>query len=216
MEVASRCSSRRSRRPDDAVPRSNFQGVTDRDHGESCKRVGHVEYLLDFGLAKTMDRGERCTQAQRPGCEHEVLHSRPHGRISLALRAGNDDGWRIAHVLSQMIGRTEQPRRRRILVPRLERRLVAHPRPLPARPVEVAELPTLVLISDDHPAGWLEVATRGRLGGRLDDGEQICVCDGALGVEPTHRPGRTDGLEELHADILARPASSARAQGWVG
>jgi hypothetical protein len=38
----------------------------------------------------------------------------------------------------------------------------------------------------------------------------------ALRVEPMHRPGRTDGLDELQADILPPLMSRATLRaGWV-
>src|SRR5205823_13134705 len=114
----------------------------------------------------------------------------------VARRTRDDDDGRVAHVVSEVGGRAQDPlvhlhATGPLLVHLLHR--------LPALPVDVAQLPALVGVGDDEPAHGLGVAASGPVDAGLHDRADVVVAHGPFTVEPTHGPRRTDCFQDVHA-----------------
>ncbi|HKV30312.1 MAG TPA: hypothetical protein VJT14_04765, partial [Candidatus Dormibacteraeota bacterium] len=64
------------------------------------------------------------------------------------------------------------------------------------------ELPLEIGVCDNDPANGLTVAPTRGFGGGLDDAMQICIGHRAVGIQPTHRTGGVDRLEDIHLVFL--------------
>ena len=72
----------------------------------------------------------------------------------------------------------------------------------PGLAVELAQLRPLRRLGDDEEVPGLDVAARGRLRRRPDDGVQVGVGDG-IGLEAANRPHRVNRVAQRHAQSIS-------------
>src|SRR5712692_8514314 len=166
--------------------------VADGNDAVGRDLVRDAENQLHRCFVLEVARGQSRAQSEGARRQEGILHSgknrcRPPGQ---AFAARHDEYGSFAKVLYE--------------VPRGASYLwfvrVLH-EPRGAATVDLAEA-SFVWIGDHDPAHWLAVSAAWGFGGGLDDAAQICIGHPPIRIEPTHRTGGMNRLEDIHRAYL--------------
>ena len=178
----------------------------DRDHRLGADVLRQLEHRLEL-VAKRQRVGRRHRpESRRPGGQQQVLDARPDraGVPAGILRrivhdaTGDDDDRCLVHVLRLPEHGVPHAPALAVVVRQLARVAfgggVVDARP----PIQIADAAPLLGIADDDPARALEVASRRRVVGGLDQPSHHGVGHG-IRPEPAHRAARRHHLEHARS-----------------